>query len=87
MANEVKYKDQKWGEDTPIAGEQLSANGSYTGHKNGTPTQGAGEDEANADSYVVAHETVRYGTITQDADPEANMPELAEEEGGDEGDG
>lgn len=78
MANETKYKDQTWAANTPIAGEQLSVNGRYVGHKEGTSTQGFGETEANADKYVVAHNAVRQGTIMQDADPNANMPELIE---------
>lgn len=62
MANNVKYKDQ-----TLSSGEQLSANGVYTGHQIGTPLQGDSEAAANADAYHVPHSTVRQGTIAQDA--------------------
>jgi hypothetical protein len=66
MANEVKYKDQVWGE--PIAGERLSTNGHYTGEHLGTPTQDAlGEDTTNTNAHHVENVTVRYGTMTQDA--------------------
>ena len=75
---EMKYVDQFWGDDTPIEGEQLSANGYMTGEHIGKPTQGYGETTANADSHYVEHNTIRYGTIIQDAsDSGANMPDVA----------
>ena len=69
MAKYVKYQDQSLSN-----GEKLSANGYYTGHHMGTPTQGDGETAANADAYYVQHNTVRLGTIMQDAEPNANLP-------------
>lgn len=66
MAN-VKYKDQVFPQDSPVAGEKLSANGVYTGQHKGTPMQGHGETAANADPYHVAHGIIRTGTIMQDA--------------------
>lgn len=71
------YTDQTWGSSTPINGEQLSVNGYYTGQHIGTPTQGTGETQANSDKYYTEHTTYRYGTITQDADTNANMPTKA----------
>lgn len=71
------YVDQKWSGGTPIDGEQLSVNGFYTGQHIGTPTQGNGETEANADPYYTEHVTLRQGTITQDGDADANMPTKA----------
>lgn len=70
----TKYEDQKWSGGTPIDGEQLSSNGYYTGEKIGTPTQGTGETAANKDAHHVEHNTIRYGTIMQDAATNANMP-------------
>lgn len=75
---EVKYTDQTWTGGTPIDGEQLSVNGYYTGQHIGTPMQGKGETEANGDAYYTQHKTVRYGTITQDAASNANMPQVSE---------
>lgn len=71
------YVDQTWGSGTPINGEQLSSNGYYTGEHIGKPMQGAGETEYNGDKYYTEHTTYRYGTITQDADTNANMPTKA----------
>lgn len=74
MANEVKYKNQEWGE--PIAGQRLSTNGNYTGQKNGTPMQDAKDVVGqNTNAYYVEENTIRYGTITQDA-AEGSTPEL-----------
>lgn len=74
MANEVKYTDQTWTGGTPIDGETLSINGYYTGEHLGKPMQGKAETEANGDPHYIEHKMVRYGTMTQDADPDANMP-------------
>lgn len=63
----MKYKDTKWTGGTPIDGEQLSANGIYTGQQVGTPMQGKDETEANDDTYYTEHETAHFGTIMQDA--------------------
>lgn len=76
MPNETKYKDQTWGADSPINGEQLSVNSHYTGQHLGTPTQAKDETEVNTDAHYVEHNIVRFGTIMQDAAPNANMPEL-----------
>lgn len=74
---ETKYADQFWGEGTPIEGEQLSANGYYTGEHIGKPTQDAEHAGVSADPHYVEHNTVRYGTIMQDASESgANMPDV-----------
>lgn len=78
MANEVKYKNQEWGE--PIAGQRLSTNGNYTGQKNGTPMQDAKDVVGqNTNAYYVEENTIRYGTITQDA-AEGSTPEVDNDE-------
>ena len=64
MANEVKYNNQVWGE--PIAGERLSTNGFYTGEHLGTPLQDA-LDVGGTQPYTTELQTVRLGTMTQDA--------------------
>ena len=66
MANEVKYNNVDWGEDTPIAGERLATNGNYTGEQKGTPMQDAKDTSANTAHYVEGA-TVRLGTMIQDA--------------------
>lgn len=75
----VKYTDQTWTDPESVAGEQLSVNGYYTGEHIGTPTQGAGETEANNDPHYVEHQTIRFGTMTQDMGENANMPQVASE--------
>lgn len=75
MANEVKYTNVNWPDDTPIAGERLATNGYYTGEHMGTPTQDAIDNLANK-PYYAERVTVRYGTITQDA-IDSNMPKKA----------
>lgn len=75
---DTKYNDQTWTGGTPIDGEQLSVNGYYTGEHLGTPAQGKGETDANADAHYVEHNTVRFGTITQDGAANANMPTVVE---------
>ena len=74
MANEVKYIDQVWPDGTPIEGEQLSVNGTYTGQHKGMPMQDGKYDTGNNDPYYVEHVTVRFGTIMQDGAEDANMP-------------
>ena len=69
----MKYKDTKWTGGTPIDGEMLSANGIYTGRQVGTPMQGKGETEANADAYYTEHGITHFGTIMQDAEDD-NAP-------------
>ncbi|MDD3020942.1 MAG: InlB B-repeat-containing protein [Alphaproteobacteria bacterium] len=69
----MKYKDQNWPEASPVAGEKLSANGIYTGQHKGSPMQGYGETAANADAYAVEHDTIRQGTVMQDAQ-DSNFP-------------
>lgn len=70
MANEVKYENQTWGSGTPIAGERLSTNSHYTGEHKGTPTQDAkGTTTTNVNAYYVEENTIRYGTVLQDAIP------------------
>lgn len=74
MANEIRYKDQVWGE--PITGERLSTNGYYTGEHKGTVMQDAlteGTDTAHSNEV----RTVHLGTITQDA--LGAMPEVVTE--------
>lgn len=72
MANEVKYENQVWGDDTPIAGERLSTNGHYTGEHKGTVLQDASVGDTTQ-PYSVEETTVRYGTIMGDA-AEGSMP-------------
>ena len=71
MANEIKYHNAYWGNNTPIAGERLATNGHYTGEHIGTPMQDAkGDSKSNAAHY---RETgiVRLGTMMQDAADES----------------
>lgn len=78
MANEIKYNNVVWGEDTPIAGERLSTNGHHTGEHKGTPMQDAkGTTEANAPHYLETG-VVRLGTMMQDAKDE-NFPTVVAE--------
>lgn len=72
MANQVKYKNQIWGE--PLTGEVLSVNGHYVGEHLGSVTQDA---KASMVAHMVEDSIVRYGTITQDA-IEGSTPEVAE---------
>ena len=72
MANEVKYKNQVWGE--PIAGEVLSVNGHYVGEHLGSVTQDA---KASMTAHMVETNIIRYGTMTQDA-IEGSTPDVAE---------
>ena len=74
MANEVKYNDVVWGEDTPIAGERMATNGHYTGEHKGTVMQD--KLEANVPHYAEMV-TVRYGTMLGDAKDE-NFPTVVE---------
>lgn len=58
----VTYQEQEWEE--PIPRERLSTNGHYTGEHLGSVIQ----DVQNSNcKYSVELNTVRYGTITQDA--------------------
>lgn len=75
MANEVKYNDVNWSEDTPIAGERLATNGHYTGEHKGTVMQDKLEE--NVPHYVET-KTVRYGTMMGDAKDE-NFPTVVTE--------
>lgn len=69
---QVYYEDQTWAEGTPVAGEQLSVNGHYTGEHLGTPMQDAADPEISANPHWVANNTVRHSPIIQDAaDPDA----------------
>lgn len=72
MPNEIKYKDQVWGE--PIAGERLSTNGYYTGEHKGSVLQDALADDGSK-AHSVEALTVHLGTITPDA-LEGSMPEV-----------
>lgn len=72
--NIFKYADQKWSTPTSVADEVLTINGHYTGEHLGTPMQDAKDAVVSADPHYVAHHTDHYGTITQDADSDANMP-------------
>lgn len=78
MANEIKYKPQVFPEDHPVEGERLSTNGFYTGEKKGMPMQDYADPEENGqneDAYWVENNTVRLGTLLQDA-TEGSMPEV-----------
>lgn len=86
MANEIKYKPQVFPEGHPVEDERLSTNGFYTGEHKGVPMQDYADPEENGqneDPYWVENNTVRFGTIMQDA-TEGSMPEV--DEGDDEGD-
>ena len=72
MANEIKYNNVDWGEDTPIAGERLATNGYFTGEHKGTPMQDAKNANANV-AHCVEGATVHLGTITPDA-ADKNFP-------------
>lgn len=72
--NIFKYADQKWTEPESVKDEVLTINGHYTGEHLGTPIQDAADATVSADPYYVAHRTDHYGTISQDADSNANMP-------------
>lgn len=69
----VTYADTVWPTGSPIEGEQLSANGYYTGQHMGMPTQGANEPDVNTDPHYVEHNTIRYGTAMQDAASNADV--------------
>ena len=73
MANIVKYQNQVWGE--PITGERMSTNGHYTGEQLGSVTQDA---KVSMTAHMVEENTVRLGTITQDA-IEGSTPEVVAE--------
>lgn len=81
MANEIKYQNQVFPEGHPIEGERMSTNGFYTGERKGMPMQDYAdpEDGQNEDAYWVENNTIRFGTIAQDA-TEGSMPEPAEED-------
>ena len=66
MPNEMKYGNVNWPEGSPIAGERLATNGEYTGQHKGVPMQDA-LSGADNDPYLRARETIRCGTMTQDA--------------------
>ena len=72
MANMVNYQNQVWGE--PLTGERLSTNGHYTGEHLGAVTQDA---KAEMTAHIVESNTVRLGTITQDA-IEGSTPAVAD---------
>lgn len=75
--NKVIYSDQTWASGTPVAGQTLSVNAHYCGEKKGTNMQDglSSESTNNADKHYVEHNTIRYGTIMQDAATDANMPQ------------
>lgn len=74
--NAVIYTDQTWTAPASVAGETLSVNGHYCGHHKGKQMQDGLSTEAtnNADAHYVDHNTIRYGTLMQDAASDANMP-------------
>ena len=76
MPKEVKYNDQTWTTPASVAGETLSINSHYCGETIGGQMQDAlsSETSNNADKHYVEHNTIRYGTIMQDAASDANMP-------------
>ena len=69
--NAVIYTDQTWTTPASVAGETLSVNGHYCGHHKGSQMQ---EATNNPDVHYVDHNTIRYGTMMQDAASDANMP-------------
>ena len=68
MANELKYQNQSWGSETPIAGERLSTNGYYTGEQRGTAIQDA-LVEGTTSAKLAESNAVHVGTVLQDAIP------------------
>ena len=66
MANEIKYQNEVWGEDTPIAGERLSTNAFYTGQQLGTVLQDATSSDTDQ-PYHNELNTTHLGTVLQDA--------------------
>ena len=86
MANEIRYQNQVFPEGHPIEGERMSTNGFYTGERKGMPTQDYAdpEDGQNDNAYWVEDNTIRFGTIAQDA-TEGSMPEV--DDGEEESDG
>lgn len=75
----TKYKNQE------SNSERVSTNGYYTGHHKGSVMQDATNSADNA-PYYVERNTVRFGTITQDAAP-SSMPEIDSSSGVASGDG
>lgn len=86
MANEIKYNDTIWPEGTPIAGERLSTNGSYTGQHKGSVTQDHLGQSAENQPYWVEDNIVRFGTIMGDA-IDTNFPTIVEAASNNEGEG
>ena len=76
--NATVYVDQTWTTPDSVKGETLSINSHYCGQHKGTRMQDGLSSEAtnNADVHYVDHNTIRYGTIMQDAASDANMPTL-----------
>ena len=74
MANELKYKNQSWGENTPISGERLSTNGYYTGEQRGTAIQDS-LVEGTTSTKLAESKAVHVGTMLQDAIA-GSMPEV-----------
>ena len=72
MANIVNYENQVWGE--PLTCERHSTNGHYTGEHMGSVTQDAKHEMT---AHIVEANTVRLGTITQDA-IEGSTPAVAD---------
>ncbi len=84
MANEIRYKNVDWAENTPIAGERLATNGYYTGQHKGSVLQDDADDPLSP--YLVETTTIRCGTMLGD-DEDANFPEFdlgEDDEGGEE---
>lgn len=82
MANEIRYQNQVFPNGHPVEGERLSTNGHYTGERKGMPMQDYADPETggqNENAYWVEDNTVRLGTLMQDATA-GSMPEVAEEE-------
>lgn len=78
MANEIRYQNQVFPEGHPVEGERLSTNGFYTGEHKGVPLQDYADPEENgqnADPHYVENNTIRIGTLMQDA-TEGSMPEV-----------
>lgn len=74
MPNVMKYGNVEHPSDSPIAGERMATSGEYTGQHKGTPMQDALEGADN-EPYLRARETVRYGTLAQDAGDD-NFPDM-----------
>lgn len=72
MANDLKYENVVWGEDSSIVGEMMATNAYYTGEHIGTVMQDAATNAYN-EPHFAESTTFHNGTIMGDAVDE-NFP-------------